>query len=167
MPPAARSSRVTASHLAQTARPDSAMTVYPANPRARRPRARPREPVFTRRRTKKPCRNRASQPVDQSPLFERLGVFDPVQLAVEFGEVLQALGHVEVVLAEGLFPDRWRSLEERLGLGVLAVVLENHPDSAPHPRVSLRDIHEHPRFDLLDGVAYRLGDGRLTLAILS
>ncbi len=45
----------------------------------------------------------------------------PSHLTEQGGVVLQARGHFRALRSQGLFPDRQRSLVERLGLGVFAL----------------------------------------------
>ena len=55
--------------------------------------------------------------------LKNLGLFHPVGCSIQLRQILKALGHIGMIRAEGLLPDRQRTLEERLGLRVLALGL--------------------------------------------
>ena len=54
-------------------------------------------------------------------LLKWLGFVVPVHGAVQPREVVQARGHIGMIRAEGLLPDRQGALVERLGLRVVAL----------------------------------------------
>ena len=61
-------------------------------------------------------------PDRQRSLVERLRLGIVALFPIKFGEVIQASGHVGMIVAEVLLPDLQRTLVERFGLSVTALV---------------------------------------------